>query len=225
MSENSEEKESGSGLSDCDSISESSSGERFIHDRVLGVASSHSAFNSRDATPVIEPTGSSHLLFDTSESSNAISRSERPDELKQCDDDDTPKDAATLHFNKMCTPCRYVWSSRGCRFGAMCKLCHLPHDTPDVRARRQRPGKNLRVSFNKYCAKLKDEQARDPENFDVSKVQHPKYIQDKPSLQRALMKRLASIADELKRLRTSEAVGREPSTSAARGSGVTLVEL
>mmetsp|Transcript_46391 Transcript_46391/g.129044 ORF Transcript_46391/g.129044 Transcript_46391/m.129044 type:complete len:203 (+) Transcript_46391:71-679(+) len=166
------------------------------------------ASNSCNDTAAVETIEDQHLLFDTSSSSTGIHRTEQ-DVV-----DPSMSDALALHVDNLCSPCRFVATPRGCRYGAACKLCHFQHDVNETNVRRKRPGKNMRLSFEKYCARLEDERARDPVNFDASKVEHPKYIEKRVPLKRALMKRLGheSKAAESLSSSTSNMMEREEAT-------------
>eukprot|EP00401_Gymnodinium_catenatum_P054934 CAMPEP_0117526920 /NCGR_PEP_ID=MMETSP0784-20121206/36533_1 /TAXON_ID=39447 /ORGANISM="" /LENGTH=201 /DNA_ID=CAMNT_0005323161 /DNA_START=65 /DNA_END=670 /DNA_ORIENTATION=+ len=170
------------------------------------------ASNSCNDTAAAETIGDQHVLFDTSSSSTGIHRTEQ-------DVDPSMVDAISLHLADLCSPCRFVSTTRGCRYGASCKHCHFEHFPIDTHAWRKRPGKIMRLSFQKYCAKLEDERARDPMNFDASKVEHPGYIEKRASLKRALMKRFDREANATESLNASATsmVEQEEALSPERG--------
>eukprot|EP00928_Gymnodinium_smaydae_P089801 TRINITY_DN73700_c0_g1_i1.p1 TRINITY_DN73700_c0_g1~~TRINITY_DN73700_c0_g1_i1.p1 ORF type:complete len:244 (+),score=16.79 TRINITY_DN73700_c0_g1_i1:161-892(+) len=39
-----------------------------------------------------------------------------------------PSIGSEHHFVGQCTPCKYAFGKRGCRFGLECRFCHFPHD-------------------------------------------------------------------------------------------------
>mmetsp|Transcript_1141 Transcript_1141/g.3682 ORF Transcript_1141/g.3682 Transcript_1141/m.3682 type:complete len:307 (+) Transcript_1141:82-1002(+) len=68
-----------------------------------------------------------------------------------------------LHDDAACTPCKFFRSARGCRDGALCKLCHYPHEGETrsaVRRAVRRSGLQKRAQFEANAARLLPEMVK-----------------------------------------------------------------
>mmetsp|Transcript_50532 Transcript_50532/g.144432 ORF Transcript_50532/g.144432 Transcript_50532/m.144432 type:complete len:299 (+) Transcript_50532:115-1011(+) len=68
-----------------------------------------------------------------------------------------------LHDTEECTPCKFVRAPRGCRDGALCKLCHYPHEEltrSGVRRAQKRSGIEARNFFEANAAQLRQLRGR-----------------------------------------------------------------
>mmetsp|Transcript_20330 Transcript_20330/g.57205 ORF Transcript_20330/g.57205 Transcript_20330/m.57205 type:complete len:291 (+) Transcript_20330:51-923(+) len=62
-----------------------------------------------------------------------------------------------LHEDAACTPCKFFRSTRGCRDGALCKLCHYPHEGETrsaIRRAVRRTGLEKRAFFDANAAQI-----------------------------------------------------------------------
>eukprot|EP00413_Alexandrium_margalefii_P026630 CAMPEP_0204560256 /NCGR_PEP_ID=MMETSP0661-20131031/32512_1 /ASSEMBLY_ACC=CAM_ASM_000606 /TAXON_ID=109239 /ORGANISM="Alexandrium margalefi, Strain AMGDE01CS-322" /LENGTH=300 /DNA_ID=CAMNT_0051567567 /DNA_START=86 /DNA_END=988 /DNA_ORIENTATION=- len=97
-----------------------------------------------------------------------IGRRAQPGLLSLSTMKDCPKDTtgtflslgSRLHEAAACTPCKFQRSLRGCRDGALCKLCHYPHESEtrsQVRRAVRRSGLEKRAYFDANTARLSPE--------------------------------------------------------------------
>jgi len=56
---------------------------------------------------------------------------------KPCLEDISASRGAIHHKARMCAPCQFFQSRRGCKDGAQCRLCHAPHENMTVSAARK----------------------------------------------------------------------------------------
>jgi len=68
-----------------------------------------------------------------------------------------------LHEGGACTPCKFFRSTRGCRDGALCRLCHYPHEGETRSALRRavrRNGLEKRAFFDANAAQIMPEMVK-----------------------------------------------------------------
>lgn len=57
---------------------------------------------------------------------------------------------SSLHAAGQCSPCRFLFSKKGCQIGSECKYCHMPHEKPT----KSRPSRDKRARCKKFADAL-----------------------------------------------------------------------
>jgi len=114
-----------------------------------------------------------------------------------------------LHASGRCRPCRHMLTSHSCPNGMRCLFCHQEHtaleqlvehddlkQNGDVgKPSRFRPSKAKRDNYKELVKELEDDIQRDPFGWSMDSVVIPPAIENRPTLKRKLLIRLALMAD------------------------------
>jgi len=57
---------------------------------------------------------------------------------------------SSFHAAGQCSPCRFLFSKKGCQIGSECKYCHMPHEKPT----KSRPSRDKRARCKKFADAL-----------------------------------------------------------------------
>lgn len=137
------------------------------------------------------------------------------------DEHDSPTSIGSiLHSYKVCRPCPAVAEGRACPNGVLCCLCHLSHGETRGQGGAQRrknalrPCKGKRDRYRKLVVRLEHEMERDPDAFDVAKVQLPPSLSSSGAAHEKLLAKLQSRLHVAQVRRQGESLGSEVNSQA-----------